>query len=214
MKPIAFFRRSACSLAALLLGASMALCACSSSPPVRYHALSPVASAGGLSLRANYGGPVVEVGSVRLPPDVDPTEMVRVTAAGRFEIREFDHWVAPLGRLARQTLTENLASRLPDGKVVFPGASWPTAESVLDVDILSFSVADGMGRMLLTWSLRSRLAPAASALRSGNAGPHGAQLRLEVPADDSAEATTRAWSELLARLSDQVAADLAGGPPR
>ncbi len=215
MMPTAVFDRTACRLAAALLGVAGALCACSSSPPIRYYALAPVAAAADSANRAAYAGPVVEVGSVQLPPDVARTEMVRATAAGRFEIREFDHWAAPLGRLARQTLTENLASRLPDGKVVFPGASWPTAESVLDVDILSFSVADGRGRMLLSWSLRSRVAPtasAASAVRSGNGAPRGAQLRLEVPAEEGAEATARAWSDLLAQLSDRVAAELAGRP--
>lgn len=189
------------------LAAAILVAGCSSSPPIRYHALTAVAAQP--EARTAYDGPVLAVGSVQVPPSLTRPELVRETATGRFEVREFDHWAAPLPRLARQVLAEDLQSRLPHGKVVYPGAAWPEAGAVLDVDVLSFRLGDGVGTLVLSWSLRQRPAGGAAA-----GSLRGAQLRLEAPADSGApESTARVWDTLLGQLADRVVADLAGPAP-
>ncbi len=205
--PGAAHRRMLGSKVALVVAASL-VAGCGSSPPIRYHALSAVVARP--DAPAAYDGPVLAIGSVQVPPALTRQELVRETASGRFEVREFDHWAAPLPRLARQVLAEDLQSRLPAGKVVYPGAAWPEAGAVIDVDVLSFRLDDGVATMALSWSLRQRPT-------SGGApgGLRGAQLRLETPADSgSPEATTRIWNALLAQLADRIVAEVAGTSTR
>jgi hypothetical protein len=200
------------ALAAALIAAAV-LPGCGTTAPTRYftlEAVAPVATRGDPAARGTaYRGPPLQVRVVRIPPALDRPELVRELAPDQVEIREFEHWAAPLGKLARQALTENLAARLPPDRLVFPGASTPAPGADLTVDVLSFKVANGMAAMVLTWTVRpSSVAADAAALPHPRA-PVGALLRLQTPAGDDAAARARAWSDLLAQLSDRVIADLA-----
>jgi uncharacterized lipoprotein YmbA len=209
---------------ALALPAAL-LIACASSPPTRYHVLQAVAPAdvGAAPAAAiSYRGPPLRVVSVLLPPALDRQELVRETAPGQIEVREFDQWAAPLARLARQALSEDLALRLPPGMLVYPGATWPQAGAELRVEIDSLRVADAAATTVLSWSLRvtaegaaSGAAASGAAMRQPSPGaPVGAQLRLSLPlppgAGDSAASTAQAYSRILAQLADRIAADLGG----
>lgn len=198
---------------ATCLAAAALLAACAGSPPTRYHSLASI----GATAPAGYAGPPIALGAVQIPPAMARDELIREAGDGPFQVREFDHWAAPLGRLARQALAEDLATRLPPGMVVFPGAAWPPPGVLLSVDVLSFRSDAGSATMVLSWSLRPidpvpALAGSAAAAAAPAPLPRGAQLRLQTPAGDGAEATARAWSELLGQLADRVLADLPRGP--
>ncbi|MDP9044875.1 MAG: PqiC family protein, partial [Pseudomonadota bacterium] len=116
---------------------ALAVGGCAGSPSTRYYVVTPVAARA--PSNTAYAGPAIEVRVVQVPPALDRLEMVRDSDPGRVEVLDFDHWAAPLGRLARQTLTEDLARRLPPDKVVIPGAAWPGPRASLTVDILSYA---------------------------------------------------------------------------
>ncbi len=178
------------------------LTACASGSVVSYHGLETIAPR---AAAAAYDGPVVQLASVQLPAGIDRDELVQELAPGRFQVLDGDHWLAPLGRLARQTLAADLAARLPPGRSAFPGAAWPVAGAQLSVAVLSFNVQGGQAAMRVSWSLRSVGSPAGTApevLR-------GAQLTLQTPSVGNPAAMAGAWSELLAQLADQITAELA-----
>ena len=177
------------------------LTACASGSSVSYHGLEPIAPS---AVAAAYDGPVVQLMSVQLPAGIDRDELVQELEPGRFQVLDGDHWIAPLGRLARQTLGANLAARLPPGRSAYPGAVWPAAGAQLAVAVLSFSVQGGQAAMQVSWSVRapnSTDGVAPDVLR-------GAQLALQTPSGRSPTAIARAWSQLLAQLADRITADL------
>lgn len=186
---------------ALALALALALSACAGSPSTRYFTVA--AASGSSPAPAHYAGPPVEVRQVQVPPAFDRLEMVRERGPGQLEVLDFDHWAAPLGRLARQALTEDLAARLASGQVVVPGAAWPGPRAVLTVDILSFANRDGSAVMSLSWTLQPPADRAGPALAS--------TLQLRTPAGAGAAADARAWSELMGQLADRIAERLAAG---
>ncbi len=194
------------AVAAVAFVASIActalLAACASPSAVSYHGLEPIAPR---AAAVAYDGPVVQLTSVQLPAGTDRDEVVQELAPGRFQVLDGDHWLAPLGRLARQTLGADLAARLPPGRSAFPGAAWPAAGAQISVAVLSFSVQGGQAAMQVSWSLRTTGSTAGTAPEA----PRGAQLALQTPSGSSAAAIARAWSELLAQLADRIAGDLA-----
>lgn len=199
------------------------LIACAGSPPTRYHLLQAVAPANdgaAVTSTSPYRGPPLRVVSVQLPPALDRQELVQEIAPGQIEVRELDQWAAPLARLARQALSEDLALRLPPGMLVYPGATWPQAGAELRVEIASLRVADSAATMVLSWSLRVPAAdgaPPGAPTRPRSPGPQaGEQLRLSLPlqpgAGASAASTAEVYGRLLARLADRIVADLGAGP--
>ncbi|MEO5733171.1 MAG: ABC-type transport auxiliary lipoprotein family protein [Rubrivivax sp.] len=191
---------------AVALAAALSACA-SSSSATRFHTLQAVAATAPVS---SYAGPPLQVRSVAVPAALDRNELLRDVGAGQFEVRDFDHWAAPLPQLARSALSEDLALRLKPGQLVFPGASWPAAGAELSIDIQSFRVRDGSATMQLSWSLRPRMrsgtgaeTPTASASMAIPAA-QGAQLQLRLPAGDGAGALSQAFAALLAQAADRI----------
>lgn len=190
---------------------TLALAACASSSSTRFHTLQPVAAT---APAADYTGPALQLRSVAVPAALDRAELLREVAPGQFEVLDFDHWAAPLPQLAQTTLSEDLALRLPPGKLAFPGAPWPAAGAELKVDIQSFRIGGGKATMQLSWSLR----PRGNAAGGVGQPALGAQLQLEVaagssPADgsgtgSSASNTSQAFSALLGQLADRIVAAL------
>ena len=201
MKPI---ERYAGRLGWLALSCCIAVLssACASTSPTRYFALEAVAPASPARLDASapiaYGGPPIEVRSVQIPPTLDRLEMVREIAPGELDVRDFDHWAAPLARMSRQVLTEDLASRLPPDRLIFPGAAGPAVRGSLTVDVLSFRIDAGTATMVMSWALAWPDQPS----------PRGASLQLTTSAVGDAASTSRAWSTLMAQAADHIAADL------
>jgi uncharacterized lipoprotein YmbA len=67
---------------------------------------------------------------VHIPPALDRIEILSEVAPGEFKVNDLDHWVAPLGPVARQTLTADLIARLPQGRVIFHTSQSPQGQSV------------------------------------------------------------------------------------
>lgn len=172
--------------------------ACSSSPPTRFFTLSPVPPAGAAK---SYAGPPVKVADIQVPPDMDRLELVRQSAGNELSVDDFAHWAAPLGDLARTALTQDLAQRLPAGRVVYPDVPEPEGTWHLSVDLLSFTCAPDRASLEASWSLSAKSKPAGS--------PR--QLRLSGSCGIDGPAEAAALSSLLGQLADAVAADMTAG---
>ena len=149
-----------------------------------------------------YAGPALRIDAVHIPPALDRPELVRETVRNRFTVSDNDHWAAPLGELLRRVLTEDLAGRLPNGKVIFPDAPKPPGSGGIVVDILNIIPSTGVVTMDVSWTLLSPSAAPDQASR-----PRARQY--------SARLTTRAGSGVssnaseISRLSDQLAGQIA-----
>ncbi len=172
------------------------IASCQSSP-TRLFMLETV---GGAPAVAPYGGPPLRVNAVHMPPSLDRIEIVTDAAPGELQLSELEHWAAPLGRLTRQTLTEDLAMRLPKGRVIFPHLPMPQGAIGLTVDILAFSADQKGARLEASWSFTSEDLKPESAHEA-------VSLRNDTPTAGAA-ATARALSALIAQLADRISADL------
>src|ERR1700689_5475561 len=104
------------------------------SAPTRLYSLSMLPAS---QAKVPYAGPPVRVDAVHLPAETDRVEITTQMATGGLEIHEFDHWAAPLSKMARQTLTADLIARLPPGTVIFP--SLHQAQRALGLNVASLS---------------------------------------------------------------------------
>ncbi len=170
-----------------------------SSPPTRYFATEPVSPVASAS--AVYNGPPVQIRTVNVPPQLDRAELMREVSPGEFEVREFDHWTAPLGQMMRQTLTEDLAARLPAGAVIYPDASQADPVGYIAVNVLSFRFEGNRAVMQVSWSVRSpTMVP--SLINQG-------QMSFSAAGSDRSGADlSNSLSATLAELADTIAAQL------
>jgi uncharacterized lipoprotein YmbA len=198
--------------------AAFALGACASSAPLHYYTLEtvpsttrPVDAAPTSAVRA---GLPIELRSVQIPPALDRLEMMRSVAPGELALRESDHWAAPLGRMSRQTLADDLAERLPSGGLLATGAATSIPRAALSVEVVAFEISGGTATMRVRWAV---LVPAeespAEKLGTEKSGPvplpRSRSARLSMPADDSASALQHAWSALIAQAADRIVEGLA-----
>jgi uncharacterized lipoprotein YmbA len=179
---------------AVIAAASLSAC---HSAPTRLYTLYTVPAS---SPRATYSGPAVRVDSVHVPPALDRIEVVRDMTPGELKISDLDHWSAPLGQSARQTLSADMVSRLPPGRVIFPHLAKPEGTLGISVDVLDFR-ADTNGTYLeASWLVSAAGSSTPPAIAS-------ASLRTGLPSPDAA-ATATALSVLLGQLADRIAAGL------
>jgi uncharacterized lipoprotein YmbA len=177
-------------MAALTLGACQ-------SAATRIYNLDPVPAT---RLDA-YEAPPIRIDTLSVPASWDRIEILGLSAAGKLEISEFDHWSAPLAQIARQALSEDLDQRLPSGSVIYPRLPKPDGALGVDVDILEFSAVGSQVSMRASWLI----VPPAGSQRAKRSvtSLHVAIGSSEPPA------VAHAWSELIGRLADQIAADAA-----
>ena len=183
-------------LLAAALAAELAGCA---GAPTRIHTLEP--SPGEAAGR--WARPAFRVDAVHIPPAFDRPELVRREGPYTVALSDRDRWAAPLGELVRRALTQDLASRLPAGAVIFPDAPKPPVAAGLVVDILTLSSGPDGVRMQASWTW---LAPRAdAALPAAVVAPRS--VTLTTPSRGEApEALAPELSELLAKLADAIAA--------
>lgn len=180
----------------VLAGLGGLAAACSSSPPTRFFTLSAIPGSA-----AGYAGPAVKVADIQVPPSMDRLELVRQGAGNELSVDDFAHWAAPLGDLARTALTQDLAARLPAGRVVYPDVAEPDGTLRVSVDLLAFTCAPERASLEASWTL---------AVKSKPAGPPR-QLRLAGSCGTDGPSEAAALSALLGQLADAVATDLAAG---
>jgi uncharacterized protein len=176
------------------------LAACGHSAPTRFFTLDPTPAAAPLLA---YAGPPVKVLAVAIPPQLDREELVSEGPAGEVTVHDFEHWAAPLGQTARQTLVQDLAARLPAGRVVGPDTPGGDGVATLSADVVAFQAGPGGATLQVGWSLTLPGAPA---------GPlvwRSPILALQAPAaGEGGAGTAAAFSALLGQLADRIAADL------
>lgn len=179
---------------AALLG-TIAAAACASSPDTVFLTLNAIPGAA-------VNGPAIalEIADLRLPSILDRRDLVRHRAAGEVSVSPFAQWAAPLDSLLRETLSADLAARLPDSRVIAPGEprgdTPPVAIYVLVHEFAQQS--DGMVRMRARWGLVGR----------SEVGPSFEFTSSNIVPDTTAPAVARAMSEALGQLADAIAAKL------
>jgi hypothetical protein len=179
-----------------VLCAATLLAGCASTPPSRFYRLSAEAPA--TSVRSTVS---VAVGPVSVPAEADRPQLVLAVAPNRVEIDEFSRWAGPLREEIARTVAENLS------RLLGTPAAWPhprvaaEADVRVRIDVLRFDLARG-GTVALdaTWTV-SRGA--------GQAGRSGWLSAGEAAGGEGVEALVAAQSRLLARLSRDIAAEIA-----
>jgi uncharacterized lipoprotein YmbA len=182
--------------------AAAALFGCAS-PPTHYLGIESVAAAAPAAMA--YAGPQIEILTVTLPPEVDRAELLRKTGPGQYQVRDFEHWVAPLGGMVRQALTADLAARLPPGSVIDSEQGKTAGTADVSVHILALNTEGTAATLTVNWSWALPSPPPRAW--------HTYQLNLvtQLP-DDGGPATAAAFSKLVGELADRMAAQLAAPP--
>lgn len=177
---------------------SVLICACASSPPVRYFVLDPIPPA---SDTAKTAGDPVQIASVHVPSTLDRREIVREEAPNKLTISNQNRWGAPLPDMTQRILSQNLMLRLPAGEVILPQQPAPASTGSISVDVLQFGV-DASGTVVLdgSWSL----VPSGTEVAAAN---YRFQLSQRAIAGDYAD-QARVMSILLGRLADSIVHEL------
>lgn len=184
----------------LVLPVIVASCA---STPTRFFTLAPIS--GSPAVRP-YSGPAVRVNVVHMPASLNRIEITNELSSGEVSIDDLSHWAAPLDQLVRQTLTLDLMSRLPEGRVIPAHLANSQGTLGVNIDILAFS-ADARGaRLRATWNTTPDDSRQGSAVFS-------VLLQDDMPVS-GASGTAQALSAMLARLADRISADIVSGEMR
>jgi len=168
------------------------------SAPTRIYSIDPTVPATRID---TYQAPALRVDTLNVPASWDRIEILSLSAAGKLQISDFDHWSAPLAQIARQTLSDDLDRRLPPGSVIYPRLPKSNAALGISVDILEFTLGASQASMRASWLIVPAVG-SQSAMRSV-ASLQGSMISTE-PAS-----VVHAWSELIGQLADRIAADAA-----
>ena len=175
-----------------------ALAGCGTTPPIRYHAL-----AGDTAAEASGGARLlVEILPVAVPERLNRDEMVLSRADGQLDVRDGDHWAAPLSDEIRQVLTDTLWRRLWAADVyrapVAPGNGLPQYR--LAVRIERFEAVPGRSAIVEgAWTARRLPQGRSATCRAGMTVPLPGQT-----ADAAAAALSAATGQLARRVADSL----------
>jgi uncharacterized protein len=170
---------------------TLLLAGCASSAPLRFYTLSVVAPQGATAVPA--GPSSIRVGRVKIPAELDRTELVQRIDANRLRIGELDRWAAPLDEQIRRVLAANLQTR---------AATTPEAGTLnVDIEELMGDMSCAV-TLSASWELKG----------AGTDAAHVATGRevIHVPAPASAACPASSlpmpMSQALAELSDRIVA--------
>lgn len=173
--------------------------ACSSTPPLQFYTLGPLAPPPAASAPASTGASLV-VGPVSVPATIDRLLIVRL-AGSRAEVAEHHRWAAPLKTEIARRVAGDLARRSPYARsVAWPQASITDPTLSVPIDVQRFE-ADGFERVTLeaVWTIRQ-------------AGRDIASRRFSAT-EAIAAPTFEALASAHGRLVDALAAEIAGALP-
>ena len=191
MKQRAF--RSLC-----VAGLALALTACGSAPPTRFHTLLPPAPA---SAAAPTAGVAWELLPVAVPAQVDQPQLVLRAGDGTLALLEHERWIAPLADEIRSALLDGLSRRLGPPQ---PEAAQPWR---IRVDVQRFDSGPGAQvRDVVDWAVVGRDAAA---------GPHCRSV-FAAAVGDGVPALAAGHRAAMTQLADAIAAAveaLAAGRP-
>lgn len=184
---------------ALLLGAALALGACSSTPAPRFHSLTPAPVGGGAATVdkvAPAGAIAWEVLPVSVPPGVDQPQWVVRSVDSSLVVLEQERWIGPLGEEVRAAVTARLTQSLgaPAAKAA---SQWRVR-----IDVQRFEAAPGReARVDATWALLGDGTAAAVALRCSGEF-------VQVPGPEGYPALSAALQKAVARVADAIVSGL------
>jgi uncharacterized lipoprotein YmbA len=161
-----------------------------------FFTLDRIAPAGGVS--AARGLPI-GIDTLELPPGTDRGEVAVRLANQKLDVRGGDQWTASLAPMVLHTLTSDLADRLPEGMVIFPGEAKPLAMRGLDVAFEEFAAGpDARVVADAHWILHEK----------GRADvTHHEQIAIDIPNLDSANVAD-GMSKAVAALADRIVTSL------
>jgi uncharacterized protein len=182
--------------------ASLVLAGCGSSPPSRFYTLSSVPPDAPLSSLETPASPLV-LGKLTVPSILDRPEIATRVNATRLEYSESRRWAAPLDKLVRRALADDLSARMGDRDLMANSAA---TTAFLVVDISEFdSAPNGEVTLDARWAVTSRpdeVLPVSA---------EHAHLQLQ-PQSGVADDVAATMSQALAMLADRIVARLQ--PPR
>jgi uncharacterized protein len=133
-----------------LLSVMFLLTGCGSSPKTNFYTLSVIPGKTG----AESVSSPVQLAAVHIPSSLDRQQMVSMTSANRVQISETNRWLGAFDEMARNVLAQDLAARLPKGKVILPQAPAPAGTATLVVTIAQFGPgANGSVKLSGSWAL-------------------------------------------------------------
>jgi uncharacterized protein len=182
-----------------LLGCCL-LCACGSSPPIRYYTLKAIAPAAAIANASDQI--VVRVQPIVIPPELDRLQLVSRSGPYSVHMADSDRWAAPLEDQVRRVVSDDLSARLPPDLVADPNEPATNEPRRL----LSIAIADFYSDGTCAATLR-----ASWTLRSPNGDSKHGTEQLQIPGSGSCtSAVPAAMSAALAALSDRLAAVIGG----
>ena len=184
-------------LPAVLL--TLTLAACASSPQTRFFALDPVSPGAAPAADRGTVRKPVKVDAVHIPPALDRDSIVRGESDNQLEISSQDRWAGDLGEMIRRVLTQDLAQRLPSGRVIAPESPAPPSARGVVIDILTFQPQAGEVVLDADWTLLQGTQSNTVLRRS---------VHLTTAAASSAQSQAAAMSTLLGQLADGIAAEM------
>lgn len=164
---------------------------CVSSAPLRFYTLSELGTQDASGSRGN----AIRVGRVKIPAELDRSELVQRIDANRVRIADQDRWAAPLDDMIRRVLTADLQMR-----GVTPGSA---TAAVLSLDVEEF-IGDSECAVTLraSWELKGA--------GDENAPPRSGHEVIRVPARGSTSCTAgdlpQPMSQAVADLSERILA--------
>ena len=102
------------------------------------------------------GGLPVGIDSLELPPGFNRREIVVRKADQQVDVRSNEQWSAAFQELVLHTVAFDLASRLPEGMVVLPGAAKPVG-AMRAIDLVFEELAAGPENQIVLdarWTVR------------------------------------------------------------
>ena len=172
------------------------LCACAPGPRTSFMTLDPTPSDRPL---ADYAGPPIQVRAVRLPAEMDRLEVVQHTAADTLSIDDFTRWGAAPGELSRRALSADLASRLPQGSLAYPGEPALPTTLGLTVNVVSFQHGPDGATLEASWALTGDTSHGPALLTR-----HSERIVIG-SAGQGSDAVAAELSQLLGGLADRIA---------
>lgn len=179
----------------IMLGLAFGLAGCTTNPPMTYLVLSPTVGA-----VYTATGPGVAVGRVAMPPALDRSFLMTGLGENVLNINYNAQWAAPLEGMAQTVLARDLATRLPEHRVLMPGDTIPSNVSVVLVNVTTFLPYPDHVVLEADWSAVDA---------TGKAGG-GGRVVIRTPSSASAQAQAGAMSQALGQLADKIAGQLAG----
>ena len=146
---------------------------------------------------ATMSGTPVSIESIELPPGFDRREIVVRQADHKMDVRSSQQWSAGFQDMVLHTLAFDLASRLPEGKIILPGQLKPTG-GVRTIDVVIEDFAAGPQNSVVLdaqWVLAGV--------------SHHEQIAINIASLDSAQIAT-GYSQAIAELATRMAAGVNG----